>query len=202
MKVIGLAGQKGVGKNYVANIIRELQCSFYYEVAFADPIKYYAIDILGIPDTLCFGSDDDKNEKTKYDWERMPAYIRGEKSGQMTAREILQVLGTELGRNLWGKDVWTNALAIRVSEIRKMGAEVVVVTDVRFQNEADCVRNIGGEVWLVDGPRRSLSLTNDLHLSESSVLGILPDRVIRNFPPNDSKETLKGVILAALESMK
>ena len=58
-------------------------------------------------------------------------------------RKLLQVLGTEWGRDVYGPDVWVNALEFKVAALRvRVGLlayehSLVVVGDCRFKNEFD-----------------------------------------------------------------
>jgi hypothetical protein len=86
-------------------------------------------------------------------------------------RELLQRMGTEAGRNIHGDDCW-----IRLAQ-RKIEAAPgdVVITDCRFANEAQAIRDWGGTVIRIDRP--GVSACND-HASER--LEFEPDAVIVN----------------------
>lgn len=71
------------------------------------------------------------------------------KSAYPEVRRLLQVLGTEVGRNILGADVWVHAWRRRVVAL---GSASVVAADVRFPNEARAIRDAGGEVWWIDRP--------------------------------------------------
>lgn len=52
--------------------------------------------------------------------------------------ELLQVLGTEFGRNKIGRDVWASALRRRVDwELARNANMVAIIDDCRFPNEFD-----------------------------------------------------------------
>jgi hypothetical protein len=62
-------------------------------------------------------------------------------------RGMLQRLGTEVGRDMLGADVWVDYA------IRNIGLEDrVIITDVRFPNEADAIRAEGGHIWRIWRP--------------------------------------------------
>jgi hypothetical protein len=54
-------------------------------------------------------------------------------------------MGTEVGRMLFGENVWVDIADRKIQAIEGP----VVITDVRFENEAEYVRSHGGEVWWV-----------------------------------------------------
>jgi len=86
-------------------------------------------------------------------------------------REELQRLGTEAGRQIHGEDCW-----VRIAE-RKIDAIPgnVVLTDVRFPNEAAAIRSWGGKIVRIDRP--GCGPLND-HASEK--IAFEPDAVVVN----------------------
>lgn len=189
--IIGLLGRKGVGKNFVGNclaqVVQKEFRNFDFQLAFADPMKAFLVDALGLDRALVYGSDKDKNKPTKYTWEQMPEFVKVHfpgKAGPMTIRHVNQVFGTELCRNIWGQDIWIEAMARRVVECqRKVVKSTVIITDVRFPDEALAIRKWGGSIWRVEGPARGDEAEfNDLHSSESQIDGISHDEVVDNGP--------------------
>lgn len=81
--------------------------------------------------------------------------------GPMTAREVMQYVGTEVFRKMWG-DVWAQAC---VNKIQRDGSLFAIITDCRFPNEVEMVQKAGGKV--VRFTRGSNS--KDMHDSEASL---------------------------------
>jgi hypothetical protein len=79
-----------------------------------------------------------------------------------------------------------------VEKQRRMGRKVVI-DDVRFPNEAEMIRNLGGELWLVDRP--GVAYDGD-HASEGALADVLPDAVINN---SGSLENLQAIVHGLLE---
>ena len=188
MRIIGLVGRRGVGKNFVADRIEEAVGRKHIEkAAFADPIKRFAIDVLGLDEKLVYGNDLDKSHCTHYKWEDMPAYLfagpiqknRDRNKGEyLTIRDILQIVGTEFGRDIWGGDIWIRAMENRLN---KSKASIFLITDVRFPNEAEAIRKWGGKIWRVEGPQRgSPGASKDPHPSEALADGIEADATVLN----------------------
>lgn len=208
--IVGLYGSKGVGKDFVGELFKELVESsemdfgFAYTMALADPIKDYAIKYLGIPRELAYGSDEDKNTLTDFLWERMP--FKHTKTGRMTVREILQSIGTELGRDVWGNDIWLNAMHNRIDEewagcCRDAGGLpkcriYSIITDVRFDNEVEAVRSWGGVVWGIKGPQR-IKKAGDLHASERQHDMELDAAII-----NDARTSKDGIKAQIKENLR
>lgn len=110
-----------------------------------------------------------------YGWERV-------KTTYPEARRLLQVMGTEVGRMLFGENVWVD---IADDKIAKIPGDVVI-TDVRFDNEAEYVRANGGEVWWIY--RAGIGPVNS-HASDEIDFPV--DRII---PNNGTLEELFGEI--------
>lgn len=79
--IIAMSGRKGSGKNEIAKAVHEYYNRVYYdkplektmkpvlECSFADTLKQFCIETLGLKHEQCYGSDDEKNTPTKYLWE-------------------------------------------------------------------------------------------------------------------------------------
>lgn len=66
-----------------------------------------------------------------------------------TSRDILQLWGTEYRRQQQ-KDYWCKALAGRLRSA--YAAWNTVITDVRFSDEAEVIKSLGGHIWLIKRP--------------------------------------------------
>ena len=155
--VIGLAGRALSGKSTAAAHL----AGFGYErIRFAGPLKAM-MAALGLS----------------------PAEIDGELKetpsallGGRTPRHAMQTIGTEWGRQLIDPDLWIRAWRQSAERVIGQGGGVVA-DDVRFPNEAEVIRALGGIVVRVD--RRSAgSASGGWHVSEA--LAIEPDVVISN----------------------
>lgn len=148
-KLIGLTGHKRSGKDSIADV---LALWGYERMAFADPLKSIASAI---------GWDGSKDETPRYCGH----------CGIARGRNLLQLLGTEgLRENLWS-DVWIDAMEKRLTV-----AQDVVITDIRFPNEAEAVRRWGGTIWKVARP----GFDGDGHASELGIDTVQPNLFIHN----------------------
>jgi hypothetical protein len=66
-----------------------------------------------------------------------------------SVRRFLQVMGTEVGRDLLYPDVWVDAL---FNQIKKDKTKRVVISDCRFPNEVRATHKRGGRVWWISRP--------------------------------------------------
>jgi hypothetical protein len=124
---IALSGKKQTGKDTVTSYAVDLlKNQTNYEIgvtAFAESLKETAIGVLGLPRELVYGTNDDKETKTHIMWDSFPDSIRIKYSkeieyqafgmvprmGPMTIREVLQVMGTDVFREMFESDVWANS---------------------------------------------------------------------------------------------
>lgn len=149
----------GCGKDTMA---RHLGKYGYGNIKMAGPLKAMAAELyraLGyseaeIPEML--------DGPTRHQIEIFPAEtykVPSESMGEVevtrpavTARDILLTLGTEWGRQQVNYRLWTTCARRRIERSLRAGISVVV-TDVRFQNEADVIKDMGGELWRVERPQ-------------------------------------------------
>ena len=156
--------------------------SFVKMYGLADTLKEMSVSILGLDYKQVFGTDSDKNSETKLRWENMPAVItppelkqRGvskkdaenlgmivHKKGTMTAREVLQYVGTDVFRKM-NSDVWLNSL---LSKIQDDAPEIALISDVRFENEIEVIQKKKG---FVIGLTRDPYEQTDRHASEAEI---------------------------------
>jgi hypothetical protein len=69
--------------------------------------------------------------------------------GCATPRFLMQTLGTEWGRNAVDPDLWVKHMRLRLGDILQITD--VVIDDVRFENEATMIRDMGGKIIHVQG---------------------------------------------------
>lgn len=82
-----------------------------------------------------------------------------------TVRYALQTLGTEWGRNLIGQEIWLQAARKHIAWLQASGAPGITCDDVRFDNEAELIQELGGVVIELVRPD---SVRMD-HVSEAGV---------------------------------
>jgi RecA/RadA recombinase len=124
--LLGINGLAGSGKTTAADM---LVANGWKRVKFADPLKNML---------RSFGLDDRHIEG---DLKEVPCDLLEGK----TPRWAMQTLGTEWGRQMIGPDIWTNAARRMMVQHMQAGFNVVC-DDVRFDNEGDLIRDMGGMV--------------------------------------------------------
>jgi hypothetical protein len=129
--LIGLSGYAQSGKDTVASILVR---DFGYErIAFADPIKDLLYLINPTIDRVALQYIVDNNG-----WEAAKQHAE--------VRQMLQDLGVG-AKELFGSNFWIDIALAKAKQEHK-----VVITDVRFKNEAQMITVSGGELWRIERP--------------------------------------------------
>jgi len=152
--IIGLNGRLRSGKDTTYSIIQDLY-PHAERVSFADKLKDSAAASLGIDRELM---EELKNEEEvrlvfAFPVEGYEELYQKMQDYQMTIREYLQRYGTESHREVFGTDFWVDmALPLDTDHSDRL----LVVTDVRFPNEARRVKDLGGQVWKIERDTRTV----------------------------------------------
>ena len=110
---------------------------------FADPLKEICMNLFGLTNEQCYGSDEDKNNKINFNWEKMPGETRFKSGyGQMPARQFMQYFGAEIMRKI-DPNVWVNNCMAR---IKQDNTPIAIISDCRYINEIEAVKKAGGKV--------------------------------------------------------
>ena len=158
--VIGLHGPAGVGKDTIADYM--VRSWGFQKVSFAGPLKRGVSELFGIP--MEDMEDRTVKEQTIETWGKSP-------------RELNQWLGTEVMRNQFMTDFFLRSMDKSI----ETAGERIVVSDVRFDNEAEYIlNNCCGFVWKVNAVSRGqLSYSAMAHSTEKpispSLIGISVD---------------------------
>jgi phosphomevalonate kinase len=150
MKIIGLSGKKMSGKDTIYRVARDIFTDIDSKtrvgrVAFADPLKAEVSEITG------FRTDYIEDNKARF-------------------RALLQVWGTEFRREFHGYDYWINKMGDILTS-SDPHYDLMFITDVRFKNEAEYIKEMGGQVIQV------IRRTPDIY------------QTLQDMPPLDSHAT-------------
>lgn len=135
--IIGLSGYARSGKDTVADFLVK---QGFTKASFANPIResLYSLNPFVSEDGVRL-----HDAIKEHGWD-------GYKNSQYSAeiRQLLQRFGTEVGRDIYGEDFWVDLM---LEDIKGAGGDFVI-TDVRFENEADAIVQQGGEIWRINRP--------------------------------------------------
>lgn len=156
--LIGVCGRARAGKDSFA-----LACikQGFVRLAFADALKI-ATAYIAHEDSQFFFDDVTKEEHCE---------VLG-----MTRRKALQGVGKAL-RDTLGEDIWINRA---LSDWTYRGKPDTVISDVRYENEADAIRKLGGTVVRITRPGAGLAGEAGQHESEKPLPDYLIDIEIEN----------------------
>lgn len=160
--VVGLAGKAGVGKDSIGDLIAT--APGWRKEAFADPLR--AMLVAG-----GFATEWDLHSRER---KETPLPLHGR-----SPRYLMQSLGTEWARKMVMHDIWIRLLDERVDRIATGGARGVVVTDVRFEDEAAYIRRVGGRIVHVERPHGPRPAHAD-HVSEKGIRKAYGDITLMN----------------------
>lgn len=150
MQIIALSGKAGTGKDYLYTHF--FQPERFYRVALADHFKTWIIG------------------------KGLATYEEVHVTKPPHVRKLLQEEGTERGRDAYGVDIWCRTLGAWMRHWETTwNMSRFVVTDVRFPNEVDYIKSLGGAVYRIVAPLRadksSLSAEAKVHISETALDG-------------------------------
>lgn len=194
MKVIGIAGRKGHGKDEFAKVLVE---DFGFEIIrFADPLK----DMLRELYRHAGLTREAIERRIEGDLKEAPCWVlQG-----ATPRWAMQSLGTEWRDGLFpGKShvLWAGILLNKVTTMRDIRSNTtrIVVPDLRFPHELDVLNRLNAHTFRVFRPALALDAVDNNHDSERMIDNLDVDHDIRNTGSlDDYRETCRIHVRALL----
>jgi len=133
VEILGFSGKLGSGKNFIAEkvMMKMMEPVPTVIISFADQIKVNVIVQHNADRHKCFV---DKDEHT---------------------RKLMQRVGTEEGRNVYGQDIWLKYTLEWMLVHASRGIKRIIIPDVRFHHEFDFIKNLGGKLIRINAPKRN-----------------------------------------------
>lgn len=161
--LIGVLGLKRSGKDTTSDYLVEKYN--FKKLTFAEPLKNACKILFNFNEEQLYGS---KKEEVDPRWGVSP-------------RIIYQYLGTDIFRNhiqtimpTIGNNFWVN---LTIDNYKNLKNSNVVISDVRFENELNAIKQEGGIIIKIIRPSNE---NNDYHSSESSIQDLKGDYEIIN----------------------
>jgi hypothetical protein len=157
--IIGVTGLARAGKDEFAS--RAVSQHRAYADSFAGPLRAFLINILGIANL-------DELDKIK----DLPSDILGGR----TPRYAMQTIGTEWGRQTISDSIWVDSCMARIKN--NSDNRTSVISDVRFENEAVAITELGGIIVKV--VRAGVRIAESSHVSEGGISDMYVDYIVHN----------------------
>lgn len=124
----GITGKAGSGKDTLADSL--IRHSGGHKISFADPLKAACRELFQLSQSQLTN----RREKEAIDtrWGKSP-------------RQLMQFLGTDLLREQLDKEIFIKSTRCKVEQLLA-NQDLVIVSDCRFENETQMVRDMGGKV--------------------------------------------------------
>jgi len=194
-KLIGIHGRARSGKDTIGKYLHDTRDNTW-KLSFADPLKRAAAMMFGIPEDVFW--DDELKETADDFWNVSP-------------RQIAQFFGTEMVRENVGKlipsvgqDFWVYRMAHCLNglgeQVEYDSDDVVVIPDVRFQNEYDWITAQGGIIIHLTRPGADGMVGISGHASEAGLKFTAPDNtylIVNNGTLEELYEEVDRVITKA-----
>ena len=195
--IIGICGLIGSGKGTVADILVERN---YKNISFADKLKDGVAEVFGWNRAMLEGDTDDSRK-----WREQPDNFWSNETGkEITPRLVLQLFGTDCMRDGFDNGIWVSLVKKKLLENPQTD---FVIPDVRFENEINMIKEVGGEVWVVvrgqtpkwleQYQRENITPPDSIHSSEYRWVKAKKDFVINN---NSTVDNLRDQVSSRLGS--
>jgi len=155
--LVGICGKAREGKGTAARLLTNWG---FREYAYATPVKRMIDALLGDDAP----GDDAKTEDIEW--------------LGVDRRTLYQTLGTGWGRDMIHEDLWIAYLARRLERDRP---RAVVVSDVRFPNEAEFIRSNGGLLLRIAMPEEESRAEREARIGADLEVGGIPGHESESF---------------------
>lgn len=175
--IIGLSAAARHGKDTVARLLVERHG--FVETSFAEPLREFTAQVLGISlDTLELVKEKPIPELNN-----------------ITPRQFMQQCGTEFGRDSIHPELWIISAHRRIQHHVSAGTPVVI-SDVRFPNEAQSIIDAGGHIVRIDRPNAATTQYNS-HQSEQfsdDMKALVSYEIVNDGGLDDLEESVELVV--------
>lgn len=180
--IIGVLGKKRSGKDTFADYVIENSSKNFTKYSFAVPVKEICKTAFLLTDEQVYG---EHKEDIDDRW-------------NVTPRLLMQVVGTDLFRELLPKiipefkEVSENLWVKHFQFWREQNPDKnVIIPDVRFQNEVDIIKEMGGITIQVESDR---VVSSDGHSSENVKFDKITEVIQNNDTLDEYYDTIKSVM--------
>ena len=177
--LIAFTGEAGSGKDTACSFLESTN-----QFAFAAPLKRMLGDTFNFTYEQMYHPEE--KEKVHEVW-------------GISFRECAQWMGTDVLRGRW-RDFFTRRMGMEIDNALKDDPSAfIVITDARFDNEAEFIRERGGFILKVERTNNHKKTAHGTHASEQGISDHLIDGVITN--NGTSLPEFKDAVLVAVDNL-
>jgi hypothetical protein len=146
-RIVGLTGPARAGKSIVAETLVGFHPGNTVIRGFADLVKLSAaksFDVTFHPDDVGTKAVRRWADELKLNMSVQLTDGDGQVVHSISGRRFLQCFGTEAHRELFGETFWIDQM-----DLDAEGYDLLVIDDVRFEDEAQAILDRGGEIWRI-----------------------------------------------------
>ena len=205
--IIGLTGPAGSGKDTVADLL--VTHAGFHKMAFADALRAEVCDAFNIhPVQLAWRETKEHpmsclalakcadqvfiDSIVEMHW---ATHTLIDPNAPRSPRQIMQWWGTDYRRKQQ-PEYWISQAAKRLHGLlQSHHTQRIVITDLRFDNEADMITRHGGTIWQITRP--GCGVAPGAHVSETTGEAFAPSAVLHN---THDIAHLQRVVLHALDA--
>jgi hypothetical protein len=210
MHIIGFTGRMRHGKNTAATMLADAwtkqRGSSVATLAFADALKEECAESFGVDPRMFYADElkDAPQQALTLSKCREPGFVQLCLANTFPIllnepqrpRFVLQFWGTEF-RRTQDPEHWCKEVAKRIADIKHRGFGLAIITDVRFLNEANMIKDRGGSIWKIYRPNVVIKGSARAHGSEREMESMRVDATFTN----DSIERLQMAITDAAQGV-
>jgi len=168
--ILVICGLKGSGKDTIGDYL--IQKHNFKRFCFGDALKDICAILFGWPRKLLEGD----TKESRIFRETEDKWWSNRLGFKLTPRIAFQKIGTDVIRNYFNMDIWTLLIERKICEFqKKYKTQNIVITDCRFQNEIQMVREYGAKLifvyrnlpeWFIPYQKGEISILKNIHISE------------------------------------
>lgn len=168
VKIIGLTGSAGSGKDTTANYIQQHVPGVHIR-AFAGPLKEACKILFKLSNKQLYNLKEKEKPIARFN--------------NMSPRQLMQFLGTDCLRKHISDTIFIDMMSAEHDELSVINDNssdnsYMIITDMRFNNEAEWVKERGGLVVKIE--RNGVRTEHSEHASEQGISKDLIDHVLEN----------------------
>jgi len=149
--IIALSGRKNAGKNTVATFMTkhyagtrpESTDELVLECSFADNLKQFCINTLGLTHEQCYGSDEEKNSSTEYQWEDASFFLSWKFGDNYAGKLVADGMSQDMLMHIFNKRLFITVDGHSMNYMKgyMTGREVMQIVGT------DLMRQTFGNIW-------------------------------------------------------